>query len=99
MTFYSRQTIGKIIAAHRIERELSQEQLAIQVRHYFPGVKCSQFMVSMVENGQQETSLSQLGAIAAVLGLPISVFVKAEDQRICGTSLRTYTAPGRYNLE
>lgn len=99
MTFLSSETIGKIIAARRIDQEMSQAQLAILVEHHFPTANCSQAMLSRIENGQQEPSLTQLGAIASVLDMPASTFIKAEDPRAGNISPRTYSAPGRYNLE
>lgn len=78
MTFLSRQSIGEIIRTARTEREMSQQQVAILVQHHFPGVTCSQWTLSLIESGRQEISLSQLGAIASVLEVPVARFLKEE---------------------
>ncbi len=80
MTFYTAQEIGEIIKEYRLEKKLSQAQVAMAIKYQFPLVCCSQATLSMLESGRQKVSLEQITAIASVLEVSVLKFVKTSSE-------------------
>lgn len=68
---------GPVLKHFRIERKLTQEELAEKV-----GVVTS--YVSMMESGQKFPNLEMLFALAEALGLTASELVGAMEHHLCG---------------